>query len=386
MKLVVQTQLLPDPDQDRKLRAVVGQFNAAANFAAGVAFADRTANVYEVRKLAYAEIRERFGLSSQMAQLAIKAACDAYRRDKSIRPVFRPDAAIVYDQRVMSFKGIDRVSLLTLEGRVVVPFVFGKYSDERFKLPKGQSDLILREDGKWILLVTVDVPDGTEFPVPDFLGVDMGIANIAADSDPESEPSSGETVEDVRRKHNLQRRRLQRKGTKGAKKKLRRISKKEARFRRHENHCISQKIVETAKRIGRGIALEDLKGIRERVTARGSDARNRLSGWSFGQLYAFLAYKAQLAGVPVETVDPRNTSRTCAACGHCRKSNRKSQAEFVCKACGHRAHADKNAARNIRARALAKRALELDDPRVEPEIPSLRADHYPQLFGDFCPD
>jgi putative transposase len=84
MKLVVQAQLLPDPDQDRKLRAVVGQFNAAANFAAGVAFAGRTANVYEVRKLAYAEVRERFGLSSQMAQLAIKAACDAYRRDKDV--------------------------------------------------------------------------------------------------------------------------------------------------------------------------------------------------------------------------------------------------------------------------------------------------------------
>jgi IS605 OrfB family transposase len=154
-------------------------------------------------------------------------------------------------------------------------------------------------------------------------------------------------------------------------KKLRRASKKEAGFRRHENHCISKKLVETAKRTGRGIALEDLKGIRDRVTARGSDARNRLSGWSFGQLYAFLAYKAQLAGVPVEAVDPRNTSRECAQCGHCSKSNRKSQAEFVCKACGHRAHADRNAARNIRARALAKRALGLDGPRVEPEIPAL---------------
>ena len=369
MKLVVQTQLLPDSDQDRKLRTVVGQFNAAANFAAGVAFAGRTANVYEVRKLAYAEVRERFGLSSQMAQLAIKAACDAYRRDKSIRPVFRHDAAICYDQRVMSFKGIDRVSLLTLEGRVVVPFVMGKYCDERFKLPRGQSDLILRPDGKWILLVTVDVPGDAPISVTDFLGVDLGIANIAADSD--GETYSGKPVEDVRRKHNLQRQRLQRKGTKGAKKKLRRDSKKEARFRRHENHCISKKIVETAKRTGRGIALEDLKGIRERVTARGSDARNRLSGWSFGQLYAFLAYKAQLVGVPVETVDPRNTSRACARCGHCSKSNRKSQAEFVCKVCGHRAHADRNAARNIRARALAKRALGLDDPRVEPEIPAL---------------
>lgn len=357
MELVVQTQLMPDPDQDRKLRAVVGQFNAAANFASGIAFREGTANVYEVRKLAYADVRKRFGLSSQLAQLAIKAACDAYRRDKSIRPIFRPNAAVVYDQRTMSFKGIDRVSLLTLEGRVVMPFVFGNYANERIKLPKGQSDLVLREDGKWFLIVTVDVPDGTPIPATDFIGIDLGIANIATDSD--GGRYSGGPVEKVRKKHNLQRKRLQRKGTKGAKKKLRRASQKEARFRRHENHVISKTLVETAKRTGRGIALEDLKGIRERVTARGGDARNRLSGWSFHQLFAFLSYKAQLAGVPVILVDPRNTSRMCSVCGHVAKSNRKSRAEFRCTACGYEQHADVNAARNIRALASPKQATGL---------------------------
>ena len=236
----------------------------------------------------------------------------------------------------------------------------GGYQAERLGHPKGQSDLLRRQDGKWFLRVTVTVPDGTEVPTDDFLGVDMGLANIAADSD--GETHSGKAVDDVRRKHDLQRRRLQRKGTKGARKKLSRVSKKEARFRRHQNHVISKTLVETARRTGRDLAVEDLAGIRERVTARGTDAHHRLSGWSFGQLYAFLAYKAQLAGITVEAVDPRNTSRTCAECGHCRKSNRKSQAEFACKVCGHRAHADVNAARNIRARALSKRALELGSP------------------------
>jgi transposase len=67
-----------------------------------------------------------------------------------------------------------------------------------------------------------------------------------------------------------------------------------------------------------------------------------------------VAYKAGLAGVLVVTVDPRNTSRTCAECGHCEKANRKSQAEFQCKQCGHSANADLNAARNIRAKALVR--------------------------------
>jgi putative transposase len=200
--------------------------------------------------------------------------------------------------------------------------------------------------------VAPEGPAGAGLPHADFLGVDLGLANIATTSD--GERQTGKPVEDVRRKNNLQRQRLQRLGTKGAKKKLRRVSKTEARFRRHENHCISKTIVATAKRTGRGIAVEDLKGIRDRVTARGGDARNRLSGWSFHQLDTFLAYKSQVAGVPVVLVDPAYTSQTCPECSHCERSNRKSQSEFRCKRCHHEQHADVVGARNVRNAALVQ--------------------------------
>lgn len=357
MKLTARIQLTPDREQADRLRAVVERFNEAVNFVAGVAFEYRTANVFELRGLCYREVQERFGLSSQMAQHAIKVARDAYCRDKSIRPEFRRHAAVPYDVRIMSFKGDDRVSLLTLVGRVVVPFVCGHHQAEAMKRPRGESDLVLRKDGKWFLVVTIDVPEPEPIPVTDFIGVDLGIASIATDSD--GGQNCGKPVEAVRRKHNLQRKRLQRRNTKGAKKKLKRVAQKESRFRRHENHVIAKTIVETAKRTGRGIALENLEGIRQRVTARGGDARNRLSGWAFAQLGTFIGYKARLAGVPVVFVDPRNTSRTCAECGHCEKSNRKSQVEFLCKACGHQDHADRNAARNIRALAVPKPATGL---------------------------
>lgn len=361
MKLVVQTQLLPDREQAAALRAIVERFNAAADYAANIAFGHKTANVFELRRLCYANVRERFGLSSQMTQLAIKAARDAYCRDKTIRPRFRKHAAIAYDQRTMSFKALARVSLLTLTGRVVVPFILGRYQRQGMALKKGQSDLVLREDGKWFLIVTVDVPDATPVPVTDFIGVDLGITNIATDSD--GNTHSGAAVEKVRRKHNLQRKRLCRRNTRGAKKKLKQVAGKESRFRRHENHVISKTIVETAKRTGRGIALEDLRGIRHRVTARGGDMRDRLSSWSFAQVFRFITYKAELAGIPVVTVDPRNTSRTCSGCGYCEKSNRKNQSEFRCKACGYEANADVNAARNIRALAVScNAAIGLDDP------------------------
>ena len=129
------------------------------------------------------------------------------------------------------------------------------------------------------------------------------------------------------------------------------MGNREARFRKDVNHRISKLLVARAEGTCRGLALENLKGIRERTTV-GHKQRARQSGWSFGQLRAFVEYKAQRAGVPVVLVDPRNTSRACPACGHCEKANRKSQSEFLCKHCGYSSHADFNAALNIRAGAL----------------------------------
>lgn len=358
MKLTVQLQLLPDADTAPKLQAIVERFNEAANWIAGECFARREANQYRVRTFAYQEVRTRFGLSSQMAQLAIKNVCDVYKRDKSKRPTFRIHAAIVYDQRTMSFKGIDCVSLLTLDGRVLVPIIMGKYQAERFTLAKGQADLVLRQDGKWFLLVTVDVPDGTLIPTTDFIGVDLGIVNLATTSD--GETFSGEAIERNRRRYGERRRQLgkasgakQRQGKrpKAIRRAQRRRRSKETRFRKNTNHVIAKTLVATARRTERGIALEELTYIRNRVTARGHNQRHRLHGWAFGQLRQFITYKAQLAGVLLTFVDPRNTSRACYACGHCEKANRKSQAEFLCRSCGHHANADLNAARNIRARA-----------------------------------
>jgi putative transposase len=136
---------------------------------------------------------------------------------------------------------------------------------------------------------------------------------------------------------------------------MRRVGNKEARFRRHQNHVISKKIVETAKRTGRGIALEDLEGISGRVSVR-REQRARLKGWAFFQLRSFVEYKARLAGVPVIFVDPANTSRTCPECGHCEKANRKTRDRFECRHCRHSDEADKNAARNIRTKGRCQAA------------------------------
>jgi IS605 OrfB family transposase len=357
MKLTLQSQLLPDAPSARALKATVERFNEAANWLAALAFERKLSNKFALQRLAYQELRERFGLPADMAIRCISQVCEAYKRDKAKRPRFRKQAAVPFSMgKNISFKGPDRVSLSTLVGRVVVPFITGKYQAERFGWSKGQCDLVLRRDGKWFLLVTVDVPDGIEVPVTDFIGVDLGVENIATDSDGErksSGPIEGKRIKYAKRRRDLGRacKDADRNQRRRCRKALKQTADKEARYRRDINHKIAKDLVAKAKDTGRGIGLEDLEGIRERLTVNRRQ-RDRFNGWAHAQLGAFIAYKAQLAGVPVEFIDPAYTSQTCSRCGHCERSNRKSQAEFQCRACGYEQHADVNAARNVRASAV----------------------------------
>ena len=188
------------------------------------------------------------------------------------------------------------------------------------------------------------------------LGVDLGIVNLATDS--EGEHFTGAVIRIVRGRYHLRRQRLQKVNTKNAKRRLRQMRRRESRFQNDMNHCISKKLVQKAAVSCKAIALEDLSGIRERATVRHEHRYERHS-WAFFQLRQFITYKAAQAGVPVHLVDPRNTSRTCSACGHCEKANRKSQESFLCQRCGFAMNADYNAALNIsrKERAAVNRPL-----------------------------
>jgi putative transposase len=135
---------------------------------------------------------------------------------------------------------------------------------------------------------------------------------------------------------------------------LKRRSRKEKRFAKDVNHQIAKELVERAKDTGRGIALEELKGIRDRVTVRRAQRRQH-SSWAFSDLRFKIEYKARLHGVPVVFADPRNPSRTCSICGCIDKHNRKDQATFLCVACGFSAYADTNAATVIGRKAAVNR-------------------------------
>jgi len=356
MKLILQLKLLPTPEQHTALLETMQTFNAAASHAARVGFEAGVFSQASIHARCYRELRDRFRLSAQMAVRAIGKAVEVFKRDRTVCPVFRPDGAMIYDERLMGWKGPAHVSLLTLQGRQIVAMIYGEYQAGYMERLAGQVDVVYR-DAQWYLYATIVVPDIAPLEPTDFLGIDLGVTNLATTSD--ATTYTGEQVEACRARYAQRRTRLQRashvaemdgKRPKNIRRALTRMKRREARFRRDVNHCISKTLVATAKDTTRGLAMEDLGGIRERARFQ-QPQRAKMSGWAFAQLRFFVEYKAQRAGIPVIVVDPRHTSQGCNVCGHSAKANRQSQARFSCKRCGYTTHADFNAAQNIRNRA-----------------------------------
>ena len=335
------------------LAATLHAFNKAATWIARVCWDEGITNTNTAHHRVYGETRLNFGLGAQLAVCARAKAVEAIKAVKTKHretcPRFGPRGSVRYDARTYRLMSLDRVSLNTLEGRLVCRLLLGARQHETLVDPAwevGGADLVWRR-GVYYVHVTQsreapDTPD--QEPDGGVLGVDLGIVNLATDS--EGETFSGEKVKNARQRYHTRRQRLQKVGTKNAKRRLRKNAGRERRFQKDVNHCISKALVRKALVSCKALALEDLSGIRERVTVRHEHRYERHS-WAFSQLRQFLSYKAAWAGVPLRLVDPRNTSRTCSACGHCEKANRKSQESFLCQRCGFALNADLNAAINI---------------------------------------
>jgi putative transposase len=351
VKLTAKVKLQPTSEQHHALLQTLEQANAACNQISEVAWQHRVFSQFKIHKLTYYDLRESSGLSAQMVVRCISKVADAYKLDRQTQRTFKPHGAIAYDDRILSWN-IDKsqVSLWTIEGRLKIPFVTGQPQLELLQYQRGESDLAYIR-GEFYLFATCEIEDPEELDPKAVLGIDLGIVNIAVDSD--GEIFSGSQVNHVRYRHRRLRKKLQQKGTKDSRRRLKKLSGKERHFATHVNHVISKRIVAKAQGTTRAIALEQLTGIRARVTARKSQ-RATLHSWSFHQLKGFVTYKAQRAGVPVFGVDPRNTSRTCPVCGWVDKANRPTQRSFLCTQCGFAGLADYIAAGNIARRAAVR--------------------------------
>ncbi len=372
MKIVVQVKLPPTSAHDADaLAATLRACNRAANHTSQVAFAKGLKRRNVLQKEVYFALKADYDLGAQPAVRVVKKVCDAYatlkgninagnlgregskrRLRAESKPIrFREDAAQPFDDRILTWNLDARtVSIWTVAGRIKhIPFVCSSETLKLLASRKGESDLVMR-DGMFFLIATIHVPEPDVSEPDGFLGVDLGIVNIATTSD--GQIMSGRRLNHYRRRMLNLRSKLQKKRTKSAKRALKRIRRRESRHAANANHIIANRLVATAERTSRGIALEDLSGIRQRVTAK-KDQRARLHSWAFAQLGGFVEYKARRAGVPVVFVDPRNTSRQCSECWHTHRTNRVDQARFVCRSCGTVMHADHNGSRNIAHRGEA---------------------------------
>ncbi|MEV1249075.1 transposase [Nonomuraea sp. NPDC049750] len=382
---IVQLRLTPAPAQADALAAAVQVCNQAATVVSRLAWHHRTFAVVELHRLAYYEVRAQLaGLGAQAAVRSIARVAGAYanrRATKKRAHIFRPHGAVPYDARLMSFNRDARtVSLWTPTGRVTLPYT-GRPEDLKAidTLPLGEADLIYRR-GMWLLQIALTLPKPVvREPVGGFLGVDQGVANLAVTSDrvvlpgpalPGPVGGNGH-VRTLRERRHRQRRRLQKQGTSAARRVLRRLSGREHRMMTDLNHQISKYVVREAERTGRGLALEDLQGIRSRVRAHRLQRRT-LHNWAFAQQITFTRYKAARAGVAFLLVDPAYTSQACPDCGHISRANRPARGRFVCTRCGLAGHADHIAARNIATRGIAGWAV-INQPHAT-GLPSPRRD------------
>lgn len=332
---------MPDGEQASALLATMRKANAACNRISEIAWEKKVFNQFKLHAASYREIKNT-GLSAQVVVRCISKVADAYKLDHRSQRIFKPLGAITYDERILSYAK-DKISLWSIEGRLKISFVC--HRPDWLPFVKGEADLITRK-GKFFLFQTAEIPEENIKDVEEFLGVDFGLRHIATLST--GEKMSGKDLENYRIKRQRVRSSLQSKCTTNARKVLKRLSGKERTTARIVNHTIAKTIVEKAKAENKGIALENLKGIRERSLKKGRVFRSRVGRWNFSFLRQAIEYKARLAGIPVVLVNPRHTSQRCFRCGNL--GSRKGES-FKC-ACGFIEHADVNAARNIAFLAL----------------------------------
>lgn len=307
------------------------------------ALAEKTWNKNKAHHALYASIRQQYpDIPSALVQTIRDSALEAVKATKLKRkPRKKPTSGLRYDKRTMTLRG-QQLTLSCIGKRekliLNVPDHFREVFDT-WKFCGGTLTYTKHTQQFWVRLVfeaeTPEHQDG------DIQGIDRGLYHLATTSDGQFYKSNKVRATQRRFLHN--RKTLQQKGTRSAKRRLRAMSGREKRFMRDVNHCATKQIARQPDYTT--FVLEDLSGIR--AQRRGKKLNKWLSSWSFYQFEQFLSYKAESLGKRVVFVDARYTSQKCSRCGHIRKANRK-KSRFHCDHCGHTAHADVNAAINIR--------------------------------------
>ena len=309
-------------------------------------------NNIKLHPFVYTELRN-IGLPAQLSVACIKQACGMLKKAKS-KPFINKTSIRYNTPRSFSFKN-NMLSLGTITGRVKIPIKIPQYAMKYFIDCEIIGSLLTKNykgDYYFIFTFLKKAPNNLDLQRR-VLGVDLGINNLAVTSDKQFFKSG--KVKNIKRKFKFLRTKLQAKGTKSAKRLLKKISGKEKRFMANINHCISKQIVNNFD--GCKIVMENLKGIRKRN--RGRTMNYWISNWSYFQLQSFIEYKATMKGIEIERVNPFLTSQLCSKCGYLGSRN---HSLFSCSHCGYSLNSDLNASQNLASPILEQRQVVFCQP------------------------
>jgi putative transposase len=394
MKQVITAKLKlhTDTAQFQALRHTQLAYREALNMVSRYAFAHgKMSNQQTLQRACYEQIRTEYGLPAQMAcnvprqvgatykalwtkvkaNTLFRNAGHTRKRYKGLdQPPKYAAPTLTYNyHRDFSLKAEQQVSLLTLDGRVIVPYTG---YDRHVALlqqgaPIGTAKLWYDKPRKrFYLLVSLEVAmaDPTPETHQRIVGVDVGQRYLAVATDTQNTTTfySGKGAHAQADHFARLRKRLQQKGTRSATRRLIVVSGRERRFKQDRNHVISRRLVDACPHSL--IGLEDLTHIRERTKRRHGrkasqkqrKANGHASQWAFAEVHGYLAYKAVLAGSRAVKVDAYHTSQACPRCGYTSPDNRPEKGLlFTCQVCHVTLHADLVGARNIALRTLLAR-------------------------------
>ena len=365
--ILTKTVILKIENPDNDLVETMQKYSEGMNHVSSIVFHyGKTIGSYKLQQIVYGYLRETIGLKSQMSCNIPRQVAGCYKtlkeQIKEGKVNWKEITFSLYSM-TLSYKrdfsiNQDSVAITTINnGRKSYKIQnydnAQQYFDGAWKFTA--SKVVRHKDGNhyFHLSIEKDVPEKELEETSNYMGVDLGMNNLAVASTTEKKCKffAGSHIKDIRNQYKSMRTRLQSKGTLSAKRMIKHLSDKEKRLMRDVNHVVSKQIIKFAIENNVSIiGLEDLKGIREnRVRKTRRNNRYHHSSWAYRQLQDFIEYKAVEAGIKIQFVDPAHTSQECNRCNHIDKNNR-NRLNFACKKCGYKNNADLNASMNIEKR------------------------------------
>lgn len=356
MTVTAKIQLVVSAENCELLDSTANAYRNACNFVSEYIFRTHNLKQFSLNKELYYEIREKFGLGSQMTQSVLKTVISRYKTIRTnqhewIQPKFKvPQFDLVWNRDYSLSQNYFSVN--TLNGRLKLPYYakgMEKYFDkETYRF--GTATLVFRHKRYFLHIpVTFEVNECCDSDICNVVGIDRGINFVVAtyDSKHQSGFVSGKVIKQKRGHYKNLRKQLQQVGTPSSRRRLKAIGQRENRWMQDVNHCVSKALVESNPKHTLFV-LEDLSGVRSATEKIRVKDRYVSVSWSFYDLEQKLIYKAMQHQDKVIKVNPAYTSQCCPVCGHTEKANRNKKIHlFCCQNCGYKSNDDRIGAMNL---------------------------------------